>query len=444
MMKTGHFADNYEPGKDFYWEGPYSQECFSDFLKLLENSRYIEEKRNPNLISLLEDWDCPEIIDDLISQVKSEFDHTIMHNGNQYQVNFRTFSTLSRYFCSQVQSSPDVVFSVSDEYSEETFSLFLDCLHGIKALPQDEKQMDLYHLCQNWMCKTLLGLINTQTPNFILPALTKGNLIDQKMVEENATQQIHTMIRYPLFYKLPLSTLSRVVTKSSILENIDNLLLFIENLLESHGIEAFFLIFSLDFSSCTEETILFILETLSKHSHSSLFQILVNQFCLKMEREKGLKEEKAEDQKRIEELNQQMKKEKTEGQQMIEELTKRLNEFENYQQEMERRKEEEERKLKEKHERIGKWKSTKAPDFEGNIFEAAAKGKLTSIIYLLANGTNVNVKYLRDKYPNESDGWSMKNTTPLHFAARYGHLLVVEYLVSKGTNIECKSDKVKI
>jgi len=43
-----------------------------------------------------------------------------------------------------------------------------------------------------------------------------------------------------------------------------------------------------------------------------------------------------------------------------------------------------------------KWKSTKAPDFEGNIFEAAAKGKLTSIIYLLANGANVNEKYQND------------------------------------------------
>jgi len=47
--------------------------------------------------------------------------------------------------------------------------------------------------------------------------------------------------------------------------------------------------------------------------------------------------------------------------------------------EQEKKKEEEERKQKEEYERIGKWKSTKAPDFEGNIFEASAKGKLTSI-----------------------------------------------------------------
>jgi len=39
MMKAGFFADHYENGKDFCREGPYSQDSFSDFLKLLENSK---------------------------------------------------------------------------------------------------------------------------------------------------------------------------------------------------------------------------------------------------------------------------------------------------------------------------------------------------------------------------------------------------------------------
>jgi len=56
--------------KIFCKEGPYSHECFSDFYKLLAKSRYSKEKRNPNLIRLLEDWNCPDIIDDLISKVQ--------------------------------------------------------------------------------------------------------------------------------------------------------------------------------------------------------------------------------------------------------------------------------------------------------------------------------------------------------------------------------------
>jgi len=93
--------------------------------------------------------------------------------------------------------------------------------------------------------------------------------------------------------------------------------------------------------------------------------------------------------------------------------------------------------IKKDYQKIGKWKSTKAPDFESNIFEAAAKGKLTSIIYMLANGTNGNEKYQR----NESyDGWLMTDCTPLHFSARYDHLSVVEYLVNQKADINAKNN----
>jgi len=126
MKDSDYFLDNYEKGKDLLWEGPYSQECFSDFLQLLENSRYCEDKRNPNIIQLLEDWGCSDTIDNLISQVKYEFDHTIIQNGHQYPLKLGNF-------CSQIKSSPDEMISISDEYSEETFSLFLDCAQGIKT-----------------------------------------------------------------------------------------------------------------------------------------------------------------------------------------------------------------------------------------------------------------------------------------------------------------------
>jgi len=99
---------------------------------------------------------------------------------------------------------------------------------------------------------------------------------------------------------------------------------------------------------------------------------------------------KAEDQQRIEELNQKMKRKEAEDQQRIEELYQQMEKLRNKFFEEAKRRDELEGIVNEK------WKSTKAPDFEGNIFEAAAKGKLTSIIYLLANGANVNEKYQND------------------------------------------------
>jgi len=100
------------------------------------------------------------------------------------------------------------------------------------------------------------------------------------------------------------------------------------------------------------------------------------------------------------------------------------------------KKEEVDPKQKENDEKFGNWKSTKEPDFEGSIFEAAAKGKRTNIIYFLENGSNINEKYLKD---DRYDGWLLKNSTPLHFSSIYGHLSVVEYLINQKADINAKN-----
>ena len=171
------------------------------------------------------------------------------------------------------------------------------------------------------------------------------------------------------------------------------------------------------------------------------------------EKKKKAEEERRQKEKRHQEELERTKREEQEMKMKAEKERKKREEEQRKREEQERkmkaeeerkkREEEErkreERKQKEEYERIGKWKSTKAPDFESNIFEAAAKGKLTSIIYLLANGTIVNERYPSDKY----DGWGMKNSTPLHFSSRYGHLSVVEYLVNQKANINEKDNSVE-
>ena len=58
------------------------------------------------------------------------------------------------------------------------------------------------------------------------------------------------------------------------------------------------------------------------------------------------------------------------------------------------------------------------------------------MIYLLANGTGINEKYQKDE---SYDGEELKNSTPLHFSSRYGHLSVVEYLVIQKADINSKN-----
>jgi len=68
---------------------------------------------------------------------------------------------------------------------------------------------------------------------------------------------------------------------------------------------------------------------------------------------------------------------------------------------------------------------------DANIFEAAINGDLERIEFLISNGTDVNVM-----------DPSQENLTPLHFAAQYGHLNVVEFLVNHGARVDIKSDDV--
>jgi len=82
----------------------------------------------------------------------------------------------------------------------------------------------------------------------------------------------------------------------------------------------------------------------------------------------------------------------------------------------------------------GKCNSAATQDFQGDIFEAAKDGKLNGVIYHLANGTNLNLKD-----PSSGD-WHEKNSTALHYAARNGHLSVVEYLVNHKADINAKNE----
>ena len=53
----------------------------------------------------------------------------------------------------------------------------------------------------------------------------------------------------------------------------------------------------------------------------------------------------------------------------------------------------------------------------------------------------MNERFLKDE---SYDGWNMRDCTPLHYAAQYGHLSVVDYLVNQKTDINAKNDGVEL
>jgi len=139
---------------------------------------------------------------------------------------------------------------------------------------------------------------------------------------------------------------------------------------------------------------------------------------------KIVEDEKRKHQEKQERILEEIEKENLRIEKEIKENEARM--------EIERKKREEEERKQKENEWIKKWKSTKAPDFNGDIFEAAKDGKLTSIIYLLANGININLQ------DNLDNGWHKSKYTALHYASRYGHLSIVEYLVNQKADLNAK------
>jgi len=460
---------------------------FFEFLQLGTVPEHFEDQIQ--VFQLLKEWDCHIIAFDslrfrIVSQKKN---FLISHLNQLYPVNNGClYFHSSRYqeFC---LSNPHEIFHIDHECAPKAIEIFLDLLHCRIIQPELGYVDEVLELSRYLGCSSLIALINWRSPESILSLILRKQheeSFDFSFCEQVIIEDLESYLLLSDFGHVCLPLLCRIFQKSKSVFSISLLRPFFESCVAFHGSKASVLLSLIRFqpADSIDELNKFISVFSINHSDDffSLNSHLLHEFTMQFEEFKQdnqemrvyiniLKQEKIEDKKIIEELHQQMDRKEAEDQKRIEELMKRLTELEEYQQEMvwrkkekeERRlqeeqekkrreeeqrkreeqeqkeKEEEERKQKEEFERNEKWKSTKAPDFEGNIFEAAAKGKLTSIIYLLANGTNVNEKYQNDEY----DGWGrMKNSTPIHFSFRYGHLNVVEYLVNQNADIDSKND----
>jgi len=87
------------------------------------------------------------------------------------------------------------------------------------------------------------------------------------------------------------------------------------------------------------------------------------------------------------------------------------------------------------------WKFCCHPDFESDIFKAVQMGNKPSVIHLLSNGTDINIRYNMDTLGNMNE---MKNSTLLHIATRCNQLDMVELLLKYDAKHNLKDSSVNI
>ena len=392
---------------------------YRGFFQFLQKGDVPNEQRIQKIVfCLLVEWEFHFThIDSFLWRI-SESKIPIVFNQKTYVVNFGRFLIHSSMFRELYLINPSGGLEFRINTDEDSFIEFLDVIHGVKYVNKIEKSYEVYKICEFFGCDSLCNLFDAK--KMMLKNIING--FDLPIFEKYMSENLKDFLNETEFASLPLPIMIRLFQQNKEAFSFSDLRVFFAKHHHLHP-TIFPVLFNhihLKFQSAEEidefgqamSPYLPGIGILTSNFHEKKAALLGEINNLQNENTRI----KAEDQQRIELLQQQM-----------EELKNKFTEEEN---------------RREVFEGIvnGKWKSTKAPDFEGNIFEAAAKGKLTSIMYLLANGTNVNEEYQEDE---EYDGLDMKNSTPLHFSSRYGHLSVVEYLVNQKADINSKNNGVE-
>jgi len=404
------------------------------------------------VFQLLKEWECHfTVFDSFRTRIQSkEMNGIIFFGGHSFPINVGCFFFQSLVFQESFISNPHEIICIKEQFMIESIQSFIDLIHHRIQFPKLEHIDCVLEICHLMGCNPLIALINKSSPECILSAIIRKqdeDSFDFTLFKKIICDNLEIYLNLEDFCRLSLSLLMQVFQASICTLPLEILRGFFERSYRVHGakiwillsvihfqpaknvgdLSDFFRLFSQtnndDFFSINCNLFFDIPKQLEK-SQQTIIELMnkINMLendILKKEADNRIKKEEEEIQisillKKIEEQDQK-----------IALLNADLYQFNDSV-----------KKKKEKFEKIGKWKSIKAPDFEDDIFQASAKGKLSSIIFLLENGKKVN-----EKFPNASyKGWgSMQNSTPLHFAAYHGHDDIVEYLIKKGAIIDSEN-----
>jgi len=414
---------------------------FFEFLRTGDVPYLLEDQIQ--VFQLLKEWDCHfTVYDSFRFRIQSRSSNGfITHQNILYPLNvglFFFYSSVFRDFC---LNHPQEVFVIDHKYSTESIKVFLDLLHCRIQQPEIEIVGEVLELSRFLGCSSFYGLINESSPKSILSTILQKQEeegFDFSFYENAIVHNLELYLSLEDFGKVCIPFLYKVFQKSQLVFTTSLLLPFFRHCSAFHGSNASVFLSTIKFQPANNlEDLSQLLMVFSKKNNSDFYSLFDHGFnqlsnmkgeiCEKDLRIAILVKKQEEDQKRIDDLEISLVGLKKYIQTV--DMKKRKEE------ENKNNGEENDKQLGE-YEKIGKWKTIKAPDFVDNIFKAAAEGRLTSVIYHLAN-------YEKRYQDTDYDDYRMQDATPLHFSSRYGHLSVVEYLVNHRANVESTDDKYK-
>ena len=442
---------------------------FFSFLRAGEVPMSFEDQ--VSVFQLLKEWECHfTVIDSFRVRIQSYSKNGyILHKKIKHPINSGCLLFHCPVFEEFCLSHSQEVFCIEHECSSRSVQVFLDLVHSRIELPELEDVDEVLDLCRFLKCYSLYALINKSSPEAILSTIIRkqdDDSFDFSLYEKAICSHLEHFVKLSAFGQVCLPYLCRIFQKTNIIFSISDLDMFFRYCVDNHGSKSYILLSMIKFEPAKniEELNLFFItfrdnkfgDFFSINSH--LFNDFAKQFSEMEKKVSDLTSIKEENDKRITELlvkienfdkllqNYQIFEKdvslKFDKERMIRDsLIQQLDEqsqiidkknFEISELIAQRKLEnEEERKSMDTFNQNIILRNTKPTNFERNAFIATAKGNLSNIIYLLANGTNVDQQFSNWQF----EGVPMKDSTLLHFACRFGHIIIVEYLINVGGNI---------
>jgi len=191
-----------------------------------------------NLYCLLQEWECNDFCMNYFQQQTAffEYDGVFMFNQKLYNVNLGSFIKYSSVFKNFYYSYPEQVFCLRNECSETSFLEFLDVIHERKRVHNIEEIHDVYLICQELVCSSLINLFNPSTV-LIEDLIHERDGFDHmfSLYERIIESDLRSLIHNQEFSRVPISTLVRIFQKHDDSFSFSELRLFFEGCIKHHG-----------------------------------------------------------------------------------------------------------------------------------------------------------------------------------------------------------------
>jgi len=194
---------------------------------------YTEEKQNV-LIRMLNDWKCHHSMIETIKfkkQMKS-MNTIIFRNGKEYEINKELMLLNSRVYSSYHSNHQNEQLTTQDDYSDEAFLAFLECVNGKISVPNENMALEVLNIASKWDCPDICYAIRE---HFDEISILLNEEIDSSKSENIISKNFPKYLTDDRFTNLPLPMIIRIINNTNHIFSLNEYSIFLEKGCIIHG-----------------------------------------------------------------------------------------------------------------------------------------------------------------------------------------------------------------